>query len=331
MPFFLSTGEDGTPLLILNADAEDEEQQSPVRADLASCPDQQQEKLSVQSGERADEFLGPWLDTSGGSLDAAARITSTTSQWSSSSKAVGGSALKSAVSNSATEGKPKHVAFSLEADAAAADSAEPAIAVAAGGDVDPGVDRQGSCQVQHKQPQLQRLSPYASPDVQQWTRLTAGTLRRLSIDSHRSASGSAAGTDRAGSCKSPGCRGAGIPLLLEAQNGASRSFVSAAVPAGAVAHMDGTGREGMAAAASSSSSSSEEAGFADPVEAVDMERLRAGSISSALLAANSQRDYEVGCSRWLSKQLDISALRRLRSCALSSCTSKCMLCETCCY
>jgi len=300
VPFFLSSGEDGTPLLILNADTEQDQQQNPMRAVPAASPDQQQEQLSLYSGEGADEFPKPWLDTSGGSSDAAARITSATFQWSSSSKAVGGSALKSAhQSNSATEGKPKHVAFSVEAAAAAAvtDSAEPAIAVTIGGDAEARINRQGSGQVQQKQPQLQRLSPYASSDVQQWTRLTAGTLRRLSIDSHRSASGSAAGAGRAGSCKSPGCRGAAIPLLLEAQDGASRSFVSAAVPADAVAVMDGAGREGMAAAASSSSSSSsEEAGFADAIEAVDMERLRAGSISSALVVANSQKDYEVSCS-----------------------------------
>lgn len=205
--------------------------------------------------------------------------------------------------------KPKQrVAFAVDASTAAADSD-----VAADADHLPGgATAQAKDQQQQTKPQqqqLQRLSPSGVP--QQWTCLTAGTLRRLSIDSR-----SISGTSQVQSCpsstshrsKDAQSQRVAIPLMIQPPGAdrSSGSFVHAAVPTDSLAFeaagvqlgdadaddAEVAGDAGVAKTAThrygSDGGSSSSAGAGSEYSIGD------GSISSILAAANTQRDYQVG-------------------------------------
>lgn len=268
------------PLLILSND--DEQQQAPAPAQA------QQYDL-----DKLDQLTASNVSSDPSSADALARVAPAAAVAAGSSSSSTNQAkpvpLRSAMHQPWSDSKPpaKHVAFAAQqaAEAFAADAADAADAAADSDAVPPAAAGRYAAQ---QQAQLERLSPSSPSQPQQWTRLTARTLQRLSLDNSRApkaASSSAVSVP------------ARIPLLLQSGYG---SFVSAAVPSDAF-----TSSEPLPpriAVPGSNSSSSDGAGGHEQLMQMKAADGDGGgssshgdteSISSILAAANTHKDYEV--------------------------------------
>lgn len=338
-PFYLTTGEDGMPMLIMlpkeqQPDEEQQQQEAGTRevpsSDPAPQQQQQQQALAeaVSTAAAGDCSVDAWTASNSSTpdadavADAEARVAPVGMRSNSSGT---DKVLVSALQHHSKDSKPKQrVAFAVDA-AAGADAIQ---APAAGPGAAQPPQQQPQPQSQQLPPQhLQRLSPSGMP-VQQWTRLTAGTLRRLSIDSMscRSLSGAsqANGSDRQPSGSSNPRRVSfdtrlprpvGIPLLIQppCAGQSSSSFVNASVPADAfgeyAARLGGANAGAGAAAAGGMVVGTPPVpsylSHAPPVLTHARHPSDGGSsqgaapgspesVSSILAAANSQRDYEVG-------------------------------------
>jgi hypothetical protein len=207
--------------------------------------------------------------------------------------------------------KPKQrVAFAVDASAAATPDDDMAAAADHTSGTGAATAKDQQQQSRPQQQHLQRLSPSVVP--QQWTRLTAGTLRRLAVDSR-----SISGTSQAQSCPSSTSHRSrdaqsqrvAIPLMIQPP-GADRSgsFVNAAVPTDSLAFeaagvqldepdADGAEVAGDAGVAKTATHRYGSDGGSSSSAAPGSEfSIGNGSISSILAAANTQRDYEVGAT-----------------------------------
>jgi hypothetical protein len=359
-PFFITTAEDGMPLLILHDTAGGPTQQQQQQARTIATAEDADSRLQVTSSRVTPGSSADDLTASNGSTpdayavaDAEARVGQTVAR-SAGSKTALASALKGSSQSftqqqqqqqqqqQALDSKPKHVAFAPVGSTAAA--AEPSDDIAADADAAAAADVTRSPDQQQQQqqggfdPQTQSLPlpvlPRASPpQAHTWMRLTAGSLRRLSVDScsMRSASNSTTPGWRdpsSSTASGVGDNRVAIPLMLQGPAaGSSGSFLSAAVPAEALGPAapaaegdDGFGGAGVLVAGPPPAGASGEGPAGDAAGAVS--GVGDGSISSMLAAANSCRDYEVSCRlcAWLHHLSQCGASLLYLSCSLIVCS-----------